>query len=454
MDKLIIVLWRNWTIISIWLFWILVNVALLAFAYPPLSGHSDKNELYVPAKVAHSHHQIAGDCVSCHTPFANRTDNKCITCHENIYTEDSVSHKPVSFERNMHQDLLKKVDVTQCESCHRVHHNENDNLTTLVDASQYCLTCHNEIVTNKEHHHAGMKKEACSECHNYHDNTIAIASFVHQNRRGNKIKSDVNVLERNFLKQYKQVSIYAVRELGIEKNDAPRSLKFDDSILVDWQMSKHASAGVNCSFCHLNNKTDQWLEKPDYNVCDNCHPRETDEYLLSTHGIRIKQNLPSFQVKDARLAMQKDASKKKLTCNSCHSDHRFNTELTVLETCLDCHNDEHSLAYKNSLHFKTLNDSREDHKKALSGVSCATCHFPRESIEVGKQLYTHVQHNVNRDSNKIKKFARTVCLQCHSLKFSLNSLNDKAVLKSNFSEQPAYSRIPIMRFVKRNRLGR
>ena len=72
-----------------------------------------------------------------------------------------------------------------------------------------------------------------------------------------------------------------------------------------------------------------------------------------------------------------------------------------------------------------------------SGVSCATCHLPRHTVnEHGNEL-VRVQHNQNDNLRPNDKFVRSVCLTCHGLGFSFDALADGNLAARNFRGRPA-----------------
>jgi formate-dependent nitrite reductase cytochrome c552 subunit len=72
-----------------------------------------------------------------------------------------------------------------------------------------------------------------------------------------------------------------------------------------------------------------------------------------------------------------------------------------------------------------------------SGVSCATCHLPREIHRVSGQDIVRVQHNQNDNLRPNEKMIRSVCMNCHGLRFSIDALADAALVESNFNGTPS-----------------
>jgi hypothetical protein len=51
-----------------------------------------------------------------------------------------------------------------------------------------------------------------------------------------------------------------------------------------------------------------------------------------------------------------------------------------------------------------------------------------------------VDHNQNGNLRPVDKMARSVCMSCHGLQFSLASLGDRSVVDGNFAARPRPAR--------------
>jgi len=160
-------------------------------------------------------------------------------------------------------------------------------------------------------------------------------------------------------------------------------------------------------------------------------------------------------------------------CNNCHKPHKFDREFAAVEACLTCHIDEHSLAFKSSPHSQiqqALGGLDTSAKRTSSPiVTCASCHMPsiqkvngvKNSISGTvladnklsnthqEDLVMHVDHNQNNNLRPNEKMIRPVCMQCHSLEFSINSLADPALIKNNFNGQPSVN-VPSINWALKN----
>ena len=139
----------------------------------------------------------------------------------------------------------------------------------------------------------------------------------------------------------------------------------------------------------------------------------------------------------ARQPMKPTAHGQELGCTSCHAAHRFDTHYAAVEACLSCHNDDHSLAYKSSPHFRLWREELNGYQPRGAGVSCATCHLPSEIHKNEGVETVRIQHNQNLNLLPNEKMIRSVCLYCHGLGFSLDALADATLVQRNFSGPPA-----------------
>jgi formate-dependent nitrite reductase cytochrome c552 subunit len=109
-----------------------------------------------------------------------------------------------------------------------------------------------------------------------------------------------------------------------------------------------------------------------------------------------------------------------------------------VDACLTCHNDRHSVAYKQSSHYALWQKELKGEGPAGSGVSCATCHLPRVEFRTPDDVKrVLVQHNQNDSLRPNEKMIRPVCMNCHSLKDSIDALADRKLIARNFAGKPA-----------------
>ena len=138
-------------------------------------------------------------------------------------------------------------------------------------------------------------------------------------------------------------------------------------------------------------------------------------------------------VGESRLPMHADAeAHQTLDCNTCHGPHSVDTAQAAVQACATCHDDSHTRAYFGSPHHTLLLAEQSGNAPTGSGVSCATCHMP--GIETRDTITTN--HNQNDTLRPNEKMIKSVCLDCHGLEYSLNSLADRSLIERNFVGNP------------------
>jgi hypothetical protein len=140
----------------------------------------------------------------------------------------------------------------------------------------------------------------------------------------------------------------------------------------------------------------------------------------------------------ARQPMHAKARDHEMGCTSCHGAHRFDTKKAAVDACVGCHRDQHTAAYERSPHYALWKKEMAGAAPAGSGVSCASCHMPREDyrapgLDVKRIL---VQHNQNDNLRPNEKMIRPVCMSCHGLGYSIDALADAKLALANFSGKP------------------
>ena len=214
-------------------------------------------------------------------------------------------------------------------------------------------------------------------------------------------------------------------------------------IQQQWQSSIHALNEVNCSSCHIDEKSKAFRAKPTEVSCKSCHEYSTDTFLLGKHGIRTLEGLSPLSPTMAHLPMKKSALDKQMNCNSCHNVHTVNTYQASVDSCLSCHNDTHSLKYKNSPHAQIVADIGVLPRPDSKSVTCATCHLPREVSGDG----VLVNHNNTYTLKPRDRMVKEVCMNCHGLEHAYNSIFDDELVEANFAHPPSLE-LPTFKLVR------
>jgi hypothetical protein len=452
---------RMGTTSTLWLIWVLSTAAgagvLLAGMF---YGGSVRARLLVGATTS-GHYQIELACDACHTKAFGGgpvLQSACFACHADELKEAKDTHPAKKFTDPRNADRLEKLDATQCISCHREHRPRITSAMGVTLPTDYCALCHRDIGKERPSH-VGLAFTTCasSGCHNYHDNRALYEDFLVKHARAPDTKKSAVVKLRQVVNEPSEPR----KPLTRADADAPADKQTDTAAVDEWLATAHAKAGVSCSGCHVPGKkgpaqdaAEAWTAKPGHTVCRSCHAFEVKTFAQGKHGMRLAAGLMSsrsglwglfrdqpltpMRPELARLPMSKAAHGHELGCTSCHSAHSFDTAGDAqVEACLGCHTDQHSKAYLGSPHHKLWQAERAGTAPKGSGVSCATCHLPRKSVEDDSGLdRVVVNHNQSDSLRPNAKMIRSVCANCHGLPFTLDALADPALALSNFTGRP------------------
>ena len=199
-----------------------------------------------------------------------------------------------------------------------------------------------------------------------------------------------------------------------------------------WQQSAHAQADVNCSSCHQDDKQ-ALVVQPTFESCQSCHELAVDTFLYGKHGVRLREGLSPLTPAMAHLPMKESATAKEMTCNACHNVHSVDTLQASVDSCLTCHNDAHSLNYRQSKHAEMFAAAKSGLvRPSAESVTCATCHLPR--IHPGE--VTLVNHNNTFLSEPRDRMVKEVCMNCHGVEYSFDSIFDDELVEANFARPP------------------
>lgn len=384
--------------------------------------------LLTPAAMSPGHAQIELACEACHTqPFSNRETLQaaCVGCHGAELKLANDSHPESKFTDPRNADRITTLDARYCVTCHSEHQPHKTLAMGLTQPADFCVRCHSEIGKERPTH-VGLPFDSCANggCHNFHDNRALYEDFLVKHAQAPETRPSELPQRKPLLAQVEgPLTRSAVALENLPALATPE--------LLAWEQSAHARARVGCTDCH--GETERFLARPDLPVCTTCHQRQAQGFQQGRHGMRSLQGLPNLRVKDAQLPMKPSASQRSLHCGSCHTSHGFDTRFAAAEACVNCHDDEHSRAYAQSKHAQLFRDEGSGLTPAGSGVSCATCHLPRETDRDGT---VSVVHNQNHDLRPNEKMLRDVCMSCHSLAFSLDALADAELVQRNFNGRP------------------
>lgn len=422
----------------LWVLWSFATASIAGYYLVQLNG-TDKT-VFLPNRTTSGHYQIEMNCAACHGETFSSTgeiQKNCERCHLEELKAAKDSHPKSKFTDPRNADTLKKLDARYCVTCHVEHQPEYTSNIGVTQPAGFCVKCHNDIEEDRPSHR-GIAFTDCASagCHNYHDNRALYEDFLIKHA-GEPAHKPVAVTPKPDIDKLRIGIGPDARPLAAADIDAPSALSGNARINDNWAMSKHAETGVNCSDCHWHEATRIWQDRPDYRQCRTCHEPEVTGFLKGKHGMRLDAGLSPMRVKWARQPMHPRAGNRTPACDSCHRSHRFDVTKAAVDACESCHADRHSKNYRKSEHFRLWQNELNGSAPPRTGVSCATCHLPatRQHLDRGSAIAT--QHNQNSNLRPNEKMIRTVCLNCHSLAFSIDALADPALIGNNFVGRPA-----------------
>ncbi len=441
--------------LHLWTIWTLGTVGIsswLVVALPTADSARNSSAFFLPGDTTHGHYQIEIKCGVCHEPGGEVREESCLECHAADLKLARDTHPKSKFHDPQKIPLLEKIDATKCVTCHREHVPEQTLAHGLTVPSDYCVNCHQDVAEDRPSHH-DFAFDSCSTvgCHNYHDNTALYENFLVKHAAQPSLLDQPRTLLRQS-QDHTHSRQQDAPPLTRAEMDAPTKFTADKQIIHEWETTAHAKAGVNCTACHTASTDDgtaadsaaagtdrgAWTSQVDVEACRQCHLDETSGFLAGLHGMRTQAGLSPMSPSMARLPMNHRSLHRSLDCSSCHPGHEFDTRMAAVEACLNCHDDEHSREYSGSKHYQLWLSEILGNAPAGSGVSCATCHMPRvEGESAGfSSDDVRVVHNQSWNLAPVEKMLRTVCMNCHGLKFSMNALADPDLKKNCYEGAP------------------
>ena len=416
-----------------WLIWFTATTGLAGyFAYSLVSQPSATARTFLPGVTTHGHYQIELQCNECHSAGMGVLQDACTRCHGEDLERSTDTHPRSKFTDPGKAHLVERLDGRSCISCHQEHVPDRTQAMGLSLPSDYCWHCHQDVGEQRPSHQ-DLAYDSCATagCHNYHDNRALFESFLVKHH------GEPEMLDEQTVPPRELATVWAEKKpdrgpLSVTDRDVPVSVKVDEPLLTEWATTAHAAAGVNCSDCHTGDDG-QWFNELSHDACSSCHSAQVETFTQGRHGMRLAVGLSPMTPGQARLPMNHDALHKELNCVACHGSHRFDTQFAAVDGCLQCHKDDHSLAYKASSHYGLWEEELAGDAPAGTGVSCATCHMPREKGDDGHYF---VQHNQNNNLRPNDKMLRSACNHCHGLQYSLDALADDELIRGNFDRQP------------------
>ena len=282
------------------------------------------------------------------------------------------------------------IDAKRCITCHQEHRPGMTRAMGVTIADDHCMLCHAGVGKERPSHR-DLTAASCATggCHNYHDNSALYEDFLIKHLDHAATFPRATLPPRDLGAVLLAMGNPPRPPLGRVQQDAPLGLSAHPRLITAWSVTNHARGGINCTDCHGGNTASDgatpWQDNPGAKACRECHESESDGFERGKHGMRLKHHLPPMTPESARQPMKSAAAHKDLTCNSCHRAHSYDTKWAAVEACTDCHDDRHTRAYRRSPHARLWRREITREDRPGSGVSCATCHLPREITRRGGQ---------------------------------------------------------------------
>ncbi len=405
-----------------------VIVAVSAAAYLSYALLWGDQTHFLPGATTSGHYQIEEKCDVCHVKsFSSRDDldKACIKCHGQELKDADDSHPASLFNDPRNADQLAILDARYCVTCHREHKPKITHAMGVTVPSNNCISCHKDIAQVRPTH-LTFGETTCDSagCHNYHDNRALYEEFLLKHRGEPAILPHMKTgITASSMSMASQI----VAAAPLASSDAAQQ-----------QHSAHGRQQIACGECHGADAAGQpkWQTKPSHEACKGCHVSQVEGFLASKYGMRPAQKLPAMTPGAARQPVHKNMDDVELGCNICHKAHQIDIRQASVEACLTCHNDPHSLAYKSSAHYRSWLAESAGNEPAGNGVSCATCHMPRETIMSNGLSKIYSQHNLNDNLRPNEKMIRNTCMSCHGLSFAIDALADASLIANNFNRLP------------------
>ncbi len=419
----------------VWIVWIGVSLSIAAYFGKALFIDEQKEEFLI-GEASHGHFQIELACETCHTsPFGGQEvlQDACVNCHAEELEAAHDSHPKKKFTDPREAYRIEILDARYCISCHTEHQKEQTRAMGVSLPDDYCYHCHKEVGEERESH-KDLPFDSCASagCHNFHDNRALYEAFLVENAGQPWLSEIARISLTNANESLKHETI------TVDNSKYTNEIAAHPDIAQHWEASSHAQSGVDCGGCHQATSK-EWITKPGIKECATCHTQEALTYTQGKHGMRLADklsaSLPAISPGESSLQFKESAHDLQHGCNTCHGAHEFSRKQAVVESCLNCHTDEHSTSFVNSPHGELWKKSNSGEIPVEESVTCATCHMPRLDHPTKNNL-RFVNHNQNDNLRPNEKMIRSVCMNCHGLEFSIDALADPKLIKNNFDGTP------------------
>ena len=216
------------------------------------------------------------------------------------------------------------------------------------------------------------------------------------------------------------------------------------NIVIDWQLSKHSQAGIDCDTCHgaahVSEKDIAKAVIPTPETCAPCHAERVTQYKAGKHAFAwaAMKAMPTMHYQPAiltegmkgcggchKIGTKSEAEIKELkksspgfgtaSCDACHTRHTFSTvEARQPQACQTCHMGfDHAQweMYSTAKHgVRYLLKQNKTLPENTVAPTCQTCHMQNKNHEV-RTAWGFLAVRLPMPENIVWKEDRTAILQ-------------------------------------------
>lgn len=365
----------------------------------------------------HAHLEGMSNCTKCHTIGAKISNDKCLTCHQEIKSR-------IDKKKGYHSS--PKVYKKSCTICHSDHHGRtykiihfnkdefDHNVTGYTlqgkHALKQCNDCHTQsnvtdpVLKKKKTTYLGLSTE-CITCHeDYHQKTLSANCSSCHNFDAFKPASRFNHETTRFPLKGKHVEVECIK---CHTRTTVNGKNFQQFNGVKFN---------NCSNCHIDVHNKQFGQK-----CSDCHVEQSFKVIKKIGN--FDHDLTDFKLRGQHITVP---------CNSCH---KGNLTSPVKHTlCADCHADFHEGEFRLKEGAKDCSECHsvngftpssftvEKHNKgpfklvgAHESTKCSLCHKT-----TGKWRFRNIgskcsdcHNDIHREYLDARFYPEANCLKCH-----------------------------------------
>lgn len=308
------------------------------------------------------------NCVACHEDrHEGKLGNECSKCHkeDSFYSQNSLEffdhnktnfplkgkHETVDCKKCHKERLTKKIEYTNCTSCHEDYHKGEFKKNNVLPDCKECHTTEsgfkNSLFTLEKHEKTAFPLEGA------HVATPCFACHVSEPEKRWTFKNKGTKCidcHKDLHKTYIPETYYPVQNCKTcHSNKSWSAVKFDHN-KTKWPLEgKHLD--TDCRACHFKNKdkAGKYIQKfiKLESACVNCHEsKHGDQFAINGVTDCVKCHILNSWVPEKfdhnTTAFKLEGKHTNVACNKCHiatidkTSSRYNYKIPKHQ-CIDCH---------------------------------------------------------------------------------------------------------------------